>query len=105
MPTVPSPTRLDVKKDEGITIAWGDGLVHTYPNDLLRSMCPCALCREERAEKKSKRPLLTVLPGNYAGTLSIRSAELVGNYALKIAWSDGHDAGIYTFEYLRELGG
>jgi DUF971 family protein len=27
----------------------------------------------------------------------------VGRYALQIAWSDGHDTGIYTFEHLREL--
>jgi len=27
----------------------------------------------------------------------------VGRYAVQIAWTDGHDSGIYTFEYLREL--
>jgi DUF971 family protein len=28
----------------------------------------------------------------------------VGRYALQFMWSDGHSTGIYTFEYLRELG-
>lgn len=31
------------------------------------------------------------------------SAELVGSYALRIVWADGHNAGIYDFAYLREL--
>jgi DUF971 family protein len=31
----------------------------------------------------------------------VEKAEMVGNYALKLHFSDGHDAGIYTFEYLR----
>jgi DUF971 family protein len=30
-------------------------------------------------------------------------AQLVGNYALKITWSDQHDTGIYSFQYLREI--
>jgi len=33
----------------------------------------------------------------------VKHAELVGNYAMKIEWSDGHDSGIYSFQYLREL--
>ena len=35
----------------------------------------------------------------------VTSAQLVGNYALKLAWSDGHGSGIYSFRYLRELDG
>jgi DUF971 family protein len=27
----------------------------------------------------------------------------VGNYALRIVWSDGHDSGIFSFRYLRDL--
>ncbi|MDD5191495.1 MAG: DUF971 domain-containing protein [Dehalococcoidales bacterium] len=98
------PAKLDVKKDQGITITWLDGKISVYTLSLLRSMCPCAKCKEERAEKAAKKPLLNVLPGNYASDMHIVSAELVGNYALKLAWSDNHDAGIYSFNYLRELG-
>jgi len=35
--------------------------------------------------------------------ISIRDLQLVGNYALKIRWSDGHDTGLYTWEHLRRL--
>jgi DUF971 family protein len=50
-----------------------------------------------------KKPLLTILPGNYARPLSAVAAELVGNYALRIDWSDEHGSGIYSFQYLREI--
>jgi DUF971 family protein len=36
--------------------------------------------------------------------LSISGMQPVGQYAYKIVFSDGHDSGIYTLEYLRELG-
>ena len=35
--------------------------------------------------------------------IGIDGMELVGNYALKIRWSDGHDTGLYTWEHLRRL--
>ena len=36
--------------------------------------------------------------------IHIQEMNLVGNYALKILWSDGHDTGLYTWELLRKLG-
>jgi len=35
--------------------------------------------------------------------ISIREMQLVGNYALKIRWSDGHDTGLYTWAHLKCL--
>jgi DUF971 family protein len=116
-----TPLRLDLKKDEKLTVAWQDGRVCTYSIGYLRSMCPCASCKTVRegssggppptrqaqpsaapgAAKKTTR--LTILPGNYAQPLSAVSAQLVGNYALKIEWSDQHASGIYSFEYLRKI--
>jgi DUF971 family protein len=66
-------------------------------------MCPCAQCKTIRQEKETKRPLLQVLPGNYAEPITALSAQLVGNYALQIEWSDQHGSGIYSFQYLREI--
>ncbi|MFI4892674.1 MAG: gamma-butyrobetaine hydroxylase-like domain-containing protein, partial [Phycisphaerales bacterium JB058] len=48
----------------------------------------------------------TVLPaaaGQSAGEVTATSAELVGNYAIRIRFSDGHDTGIYSWAYLREI--
>jgi len=99
-----NPIRLDLKKDEKLEIEWQDGLVSVYPVSTLRALCPCAQCRTVREQTQSrKKPLLQVLPGNYAKPVSVVDAELVGGYALRLEWSDGHSSGIYSFEYLREI--
>jgi DUF971 family protein len=99
-----TPVSLDLKKTERLEIRWQDGAVSTFPIGLLRSKCPCASCKTVRQETEGKpRPLLNILPGNYSQPLSVLSAELVGNYALKIEWSDDHGTGIYSFQYLRGL--
>ena len=108
-----TPTRLHLKKDERLEIDWADGHRCVYTVAYLRSMCPCAQCklvREGRdphqlspAGPPAKKPLLTILPGNYAQPLAAVSAEMVGNYALRIDWSDAHGSGIYSFQYLREI--
>lgn len=98
-----TPLNLDLKRDEKLTIRWQDGLVSTYPLSLLRSLCPCAQCKVIREGEKKKKSLLTILPGNYAGQITVKDAQLVGNYALKLEWSDNHDSGIYSFDYLREI--
>jgi DUF971 family protein len=72
----------------------------------LRSICPCAACKIVREDQKTaagKKPLLRVLPGNYAEPIRAEAAELVGNYALRIDWSDKHGSGIYSFQYLRQM--
>ncbi|MEO1512284.1 MAG: DUF971 domain-containing protein, partial [Planctomycetota bacterium] len=47
---------------------------------------------------------LTVLPSSPGGEgVVANGAELVGNYAIKIHFSDGHNTGLYTWEYLREI--
>jgi DUF971 family protein len=99
------PTRLNLKKDEKLEIEWSDGQKSVYSIDTLRSMCPCASCREVRAEQQKKKSLLNILPGNYSSKIAVTSAELVGNYALKLQFSDQHDTGIFSFEYLRQLSG
>ncbi len=95
------PAKLDVKKDKGLTIVWADGATSTIDLATLRSACPCAKCKEDR--EQAKKSLLRVLPGNYTEDLRIASAELVGNYAIKLQWTDGHDLGIYSFVFLRQL--
>ena len=98
-----TPLRLNLKKDEKLEIDWQDGHHSIYTITYLRTMCPCALCKTVREEKKAKKSLLPILPGNFADPLRALSAELVGNYAMKIEWSDNHGSGIYSFEYLREI--
>jgi len=99
-----TPVRIDLKRDERLEIEWQDGLKSSYPVAMLRAMCPCAGCRQIRQESHGgKKPLLGVLPGNYAQPVYVVKAERVGNYALRLEWSDNHASGIYSFAYLREI--
>lgn len=99
----PAPQHLDLKKDKGLTIQWQDGSTAFLSIAFLRKMSPSADMRQLR-EEMQKNPL-TVLPNRptSSSVLTALNAELAGNYGLKIAFSDGHNTGIYTWSYLREL--
>ena len=80
-----------------LTIEWSDGHRGRVPVRTLRLACPCAECVDEwtgegRLDEESVPE--DIQPVNI---------EPVGNYALTIAWSDGHGTGIYTYEKLAEL--
>ena len=99
----PPPTHLDLKKDKGLTVQWADGVTSYYSVPYLRKMSPSAEMRELRDEMATNP--LTVLPASMASRapLTANDAELVGNYALRIRFSDGHDTGIYSWDYLRSI--
>ena len=87
----------DIVYADDLTIEWGDGVVAHYPFFYLRDVCPCASCVDEMSGEK-------VLDAkSIASSIHIRKADYVGNYALRIQWSDGHDTGIYSFRFLRDL--
>jgi DUF971 family protein len=88
-----------------IEIMWSDGGRFTYPPRLLRDACPCATCREKRAVPAPAANPLQVLNPAEVAPLTVVGMKPVGQYAYSIEFSDGHSSGIYTLEYLRELGG
>lgn len=98
-----APVHLDLKKDRGLTVQWADGTTSYYSVAYLRKMSPSADMRQLR-EEMAKNPL-TVLPSrpSAAGPLVVLDAELVGNYAIRLRFSDGHETGIYSWQYLREI--
>lgn len=99
-----SPRQLDLKKDRGLTVEWDDGSSSYYSIAYLRKMSPSADMRQLR-EEMDRNPL-TVLPastGTRSGDIVATNAELVGNYGLKITFSDGHNTAIYSWAYLREI--
>ena len=95
------PKHLDIRKTEGLHIEWKDGTTSFYPCALLRKMSPSADSKETR-DQLSQNPL-AILPNTGGDTLTIVDGELGGNYAVRFTFSDGHRAGIYTWEYLRSL--
>jgi DUF971 family protein len=100
-----TPTPRLLKNDgDALVIEWSDGLSHRLPWRMLRTACPCASCRVERAKPPDPKPLLSVLKPAEAQPLAPVSMKPVGNYAYGIAFNDGHSSGIYSLDLLRELG-
>jgi DUF971 family protein len=81
-----------------LRIEWGDGAAAELEPRTLRLLCPCAGCVDEMTGVRTLRPE-AVDEAVYPTAI-----HYVGRYALQFVWSDGHSTGIYTFEYLRELG-
>jgi ATP-binding protein involved in chromosome partitioning len=81
-----------------LSILWEDGHRDDFDVRDLRLACPCALCISEMTGEK----LLD--PKTIKSDVSPRQIMSVGNYAIKLDWSDGHDTGIYSFSPLRALG-
>ena len=92
-----SPRSIENVEDRGMRITWEDEHVSFYSFQFLRQNCPCALCRDEWTGLALLDPE-TIPPE----TTTVR-AEVVGNYALTFAFSDGHGTGLYSFENLRKL--
>lgn len=90
------PARISEFSDSALMIEWEDGHTSIYPYEDLRLACPCATCR--RIREKSRTGKIPVNSGNARP----KAMDGVGHYALKFTWNDGHDTGIYTFEFLRE---
>jgi DUF971 family protein len=93
-PGRPRPTEVRNLREEGrLRVTWSDGHVGDYDYAYLRGWCPCAMCQGHGGDRHFVR---TVDP-------QLRSIEQVGNYALNPTWADGHDTGIYSYAYLRQI--
>jgi DUF971 family protein len=102
-----TPLKVRVRKSEGtgVEIDWRDGHKSSWNFRWLRDACPCATCHDER--EKSGR-----VPGQAAAKPLLQLYEApprpievtpVGKYALKFKWNDGHEAGLYSWDYLRRV--
>lgn len=90
------PRDLRISRKAGrLTVIWEDGSRSVFTFEELRKACPCALCEEERRQKRPKLWLHQAF--------QLQDANLVGNYAIQFLWADGHNDGIYNWEYLYSL--
>jgi DUF971 family protein len=97
------PTNIEVHiPDRTMTIQWGDAHGSVYSFDLLRKKCPCAVCREA-SHTDTSDPFKVVTSTVRPGEVTVTGAEQVGRYAVRFEWSDGHNTGIYSYEYLRAI--
>jgi len=100
----PTDIQVDLKQRQ-VRLTWADKpspSVYTFTQ--LRKACPCAECD---AVRNNDDPLRILKPDQAITEGILRPyqpVELVGNYALQFFWADGHQTGIYTFDFLRQLG-
>lgn len=91
-----TPSRIRLLKDERILeVAFVDGPVFRLPAEMLRVESPSAEVQGHGGDKH-------ILPGRR--DVAMTGLEKVGNYAVRILFDDGHDSGIYSWDYLRQLG-
>lgn len=95
------PKRIRVDRAEGwLEMDWvGDGILRVSLSDI-RKACPCALCGDIRAKQDAQLQMITV---DQTPSVDLSDVIPVGNYAIQIRWADGHDTGIYTYSYLKQL--
>ncbi len=93
--------KINVTKDQKLKITWDDDSESYISLKYLRDQCPCAGCKGETVLFKTYRPPAptVITPEMY----KIKNIETVGDYAIQITWQDGHNTGIYSWDYLKEL--
>ena len=96
------PEHIAISKSKGIKIDWKDGHASDFGLVYLRDKCPCATCAGTHGtpprQPESDNPFQMFKPA-----LKMLGVEPVGNYAIRINWSDGHNAGIYSYEHFRRI--
>jgi len=103
----PKSVKVNLTSGSGVDIEWTDGHQSSYTFPFLRNACPCAMCNEER-EKSGRLPGETIgpKPGElpmFKPAAKPESAEGVGKYAIRFKWNDGHELGIYSWQWLRQI--
>jgi DUF971 family protein len=96
-----NPVQIKIVDKENLFIKWHDESESSISLKYLRDECPCAGCKGETVLLKTFRPPSPpiALPGMY----EIKNIETVGDYAIQITWKDGHNTGIYSWDYLMDL--
>lgn len=94
------PESIDQISDQVISIKWDDGTEQIFFADKTRGRCPCASCKDKEDKPANPFKVLKANPNNVVFT----GWEMIGRYAIRFTFSDRHSTGIYTYEYLRQIG-
>ena len=92
---VPTEIRLD-RATRVLHVTFGDDVQFALPAEYLRVESPSAEVQGHHPDQK------IVVPGKQ--NVGIGAVEPVGHYAVRLIFDDGHDTGIYSWDYLHELG-
>lgn len=95
------PLKIRIVENETLVITWSDNSESKIGLKYLRDECPCANCKGETILLKTYRPPKPTIfnPDMY----KIKNIQTVGGYAIQVSWGDGHDTGIYSWDYLKQL--
>lgn len=92
---IPSPQKIhNARQQQELVIHWQNGAEHRFNYSQLRAACRCATCR---SHKISGRMMLI------DADLQLEKINNLGQ-GLQLVFSDGHERGIYPWQYLFELG-
>ena len=91
------PTQIVEESETEVSIKWSDDTESRFTAAQLRRACPCAGCINEWTGEKMLDA--TKIPDD----LAFRRIGIVGRYALNFDFSDGHETGIFSFKYLKDL--
>ncbi|MHC5543386.1 DUF971 domain-containing protein [Singulisphaera rosea] len=93
-----TPTNIRAhQNDQTLELAWESGTVDRLPYRRLRGECPCAVCQNEWTGER------ILDPATIREDLNLDGMELIGNYAVRLSWNDGHSSGLYTWDALKRL--
>ncbi len=83
-----------------LAIQWNDGTESYFRLEFLRRACPCAACGgEPDVLGNVVRPEVSYTDKSFM----LAGFGIIGGYALQPRWGDGHNTGLYAFQYLRRL--
>lgn len=86
-----------------LAVKWADGSESFIPLEKLRRACPCAGCQGERdiAGNLYRGPEAQLTPQSF----QLVRLQPVGTYAIQPVWADGHNTGLFSWEYLKRVAG
>ncbi len=94
---MPTPTEIRLRlAEKRLEVDFDDGSRFSYPAELLRVESPSAEVQGHSPEERK-----TVAGRRHVGIVAV---EPVGNYAVRLVFDDGHNTGIYAWDYLHRLG-
>ncbi len=92
---MPQPVDVALSRSKGVlSIEWEDGVVSVLPIPYLRGWCPCAACQGHG---------VVVAFHDADPHVGIEGMAEAGAYALHLRFGDGHDSGIFTWAWLRQI--
>ena len=104
--TTPKAVRVNKSAGTGMEIDWKDGHASVWTFTWMRDACPCATCNEERDAEGRPPGVPKSAPSQLLPMFKepVRPSDImpVGKYAIAFKWNDGHQHGIFSWDYLRK---